>query len=211
MWRSFAVEIILSQKRKNQNIDSVYSSQFFSKLWSVSKIMEWNFLECPSLFFFDVCWFHHFPNIAQPIPSPASGAQREQKQTDLPWDLIQVSTAAHNAFATSFKSHISILAHADKRSETSLVSGATTEQASITTKHYHHNKIKHLIIFQVIDSEVMKSSVHFGISAFQKILLIFLLTSVLTANGVSFIQKGEDGKRTPTLVKSLSYLYLRFR
>ena len=40
-----------------------------------------------------------------------------------------------------FKPHLSILAHADWRSRTSLVSCAATGLASITTKHNHNNKI----------------------------------------------------------------------
>ena len=53
-----------------------------------------------------------------------------------------------------------------------MVSGAATGQASTTTKHKHHNKIKYLIIFQVIGYEVTKSNVHFSMSPFKKILLI---------------------------------------
>ena len=91
-------------------------------------------------FLFDSCWFHLFPDSAQTIPPTAPSAQPEQKQTGLLWDLTQVPIAPHNAFATSLKPQISILAHADWRSGTSLVSGAATGLASITTKHSHNNK-----------------------------------------------------------------------
>ena len=47
----------------------------------------------------------------------------------------------HNTFATSLEPQVSILAHADWRSRTSLESGAATGVASITTKHNHNNKI----------------------------------------------------------------------
>ena len=77
------------------------------------------------------------------------------------------------AFATSLKPQISIHGHADWRSGTSMVSGAVTWLASVTTKHNHNNQRKYLIIFKAIDSEVMKSSVHFSMSSFRKILLIF--------------------------------------
>ena len=144
--------------------------QFLKKksLWIKGK----SILECQSLFSFDCCWFHFFPDSTQPIPSPEPGAQREQLQTGLLWDLIQVPTAPHDAFATSLKPQISILAHADWRLGTALVSGAATGLASITTKHNHHNIIKYLIIFQVIDSEVTKSSVHISVSSLNKILLM---------------------------------------
>ena len=51
--------------------------------------------------------------------------------------------------------------------------GAATKLPSITTKHHYNNKIKYLIIFQDIDSEVTKSTGHFGMSSFKKIHLIF--------------------------------------
>jgi hypothetical protein len=60
-----------------------------------------------------------------------------------------------------FNPHLSILGHADKRSGTPL-EGVVTGLASIITKHNHNNKNKNLIISQVMDSEVTKSSVHFG-------------------------------------------------
>ena len=90
---------------------------------------------------FDGCWFHLFSVNAQPIPAPAPGAQREQLQTSHPWDGIQVPTAPYSTFATSLEPQISILAHADWRSRTSLVLGAATGLASITTKHNHNNRI----------------------------------------------------------------------
>ena len=131
------------------------------------------FLNVNLYFLFDGGWFHFFLDSAQPIPPPVHGAQREQLPTGLPWDLIQVPTAPHDAFATSLKSHISILTYADWRSRTYLISGAATGLTSITTKHNHHNKIEYLNIFQVIDSGITKSSVHFSKSSFQKTLLIF--------------------------------------
>ena len=122
---------------------------------------------CP----FRWCWSHFFPDNAQPIPPPAAGVQREQVQTGLPWDLIQVSTAPHKASATSLKFQISILAHAEKKSETPL-EGAATGLASITTKDDQDNIIKYLIIFQVTDSEIRKSSAYFRGFSVKKILLI---------------------------------------
>ena len=89
------------------------------------------------------------------------------------WDKYQQQAAPHDTFATSLKPQISILAHADKRSGDSLVSGAATGLAVITTKHYNDNEIKYSIILQVVDSGMTKSSVHFSMSAFKKILLIF--------------------------------------
>ena len=124
-------------------------------------------------FLFDSCWFDFFPDSALPIPPAAPSAQREQLQTGLSWDLIQVPTAPHTAFVSSLKPQISILVYADWRSRTSLISGAATGLESITTKHNHHNKIEDLIIFLVMDSEVTKSSVHFSMTSFKKILLIF--------------------------------------
>ena len=56
---------------------------------------------------------------------------------------------------------------------TSLLSVAATGLASITTKHNHTNKIKCLIIFQVIDSKITKLSVHFSMSSFKEIILMF--------------------------------------
>ena len=130
------------------------------------------FMNVDFCFLFDCCWFHFFSDNAQPMPPPAPGAQREQLLTGLSWDLIQVPTARHNAFATLLQPQTSILAHADKRSGTP-PEGATTGLASITTEHSHDNKIEYLIIFRVIDSEVTTSSVHFSMSSFKKILLIF--------------------------------------
>ena len=92
-------------------------------------------------FLFDGCWFHFFTDSAPPITPPAPSAQREQLQTSLPWDFIQVPAAPHNAFAPAIKPQPSILAHVDKRSGISLVSDAATELALITTKHNHNNKI----------------------------------------------------------------------
>ena len=92
-------------------------------------------------FLFDACWFHLLPGSAQPKTSPAPGAQQEQLQTGLPWDWIQIPTAPHSAFVTSLRTQLFILAHADWRSGTSLVSDATTALASITIKHNHNNKI----------------------------------------------------------------------
>ena len=130
------------------------------------------FLNVNLCFLFDGCWFYFFPEGAQPIPPPAPGAQREQLQTGLPRNLTQVSTVRHNAFATSLKSQISILARAAWKLGTPL-EGAATRLASITTKHYYNNKIKYLIIFRVIDSEVTKSGEQFGMCSFKKMLLIF--------------------------------------
>ena len=147
--------------------------QFLKKilLW----IKETTLLSVNLCFLFDCGWFHFLPESAQSIPPPAPGAQREQLQTSLPWDLIQVSTVPQSAFATSLKPQISILAYADNRPGIP-PEGAATVLASGTTKHDHNNIIKYLIILQVIDSEVMKSSVHFSMSSFENILLIFHLT-----------------------------------
>ena len=140
----------------------------------VSKTKNWKgtFLNVNLCFLFDGCWFHLISDSAQPILPPGHGAQREQLQTGLPSDLIHVPTAPDHAFTTSLKPQISILVYADCRSRTSLVSRAATGLASITTKHTTIIKS----IFQVIDSEVTKSSGHFNISSFKKILLIFRLT-----------------------------------
>ena len=131
------------------------------------------FLNAHLYLLFDCGWFHFFPDSEQPIPPLAAGTQREQLQTGLLWDLIQVPTAPQNAFATLLQPQISILAYTDWRLRASLVSGAATGLASIITKHEHNYKIKYLIIFQVIDSEATKSSVHFSMSSFKKILSIF--------------------------------------
>ena len=136
-------------------------------------IKEKTFLSVNLCFLFDCGWFHFFPDSAQPIPPPAPDTPREQLQTGLPRYLIQVSTAPNNAFATPCNLQISILAHADWRSRTSLISDVATGLASITTKHNHNNKIKYVTIFQVMDSEVTKPSVHFSMSSFKRILLIF--------------------------------------
>ena len=112
----------------------------FSKkrlLW----IKEKTFLSVNLCFLFDCGWFHFFPDSAQPIPPPAPDTPREQLQTGLPRDLIQVSTAPHNAFATPCNLQISILAQADWRSRTTLISDAATGLASITTEQHHNNKI----------------------------------------------------------------------
>ena len=151
------------------------SFQILEEEIGVNKKNNWKetFLSVNLCFLFECRWFHFFPDSAQPIPPPAPGAQREQLQTGLPSDLIQVLTAPHHSLAPSLKAQISILAHADRRLGTSLVSGAATELASITIKHNHNNKIKYWISFQVIDSEVTKSSVHFSMSSFKKTLSIF--------------------------------------
>ena len=106
-------------------------------LWITEKIS----LDCQSTSLFDGCWFRFFPDSAQPIPPSAPSAQREQLQTGLPWDLIQVPLTPHDAFTTSLHPQISILAHAYWTSGNSLLSGAATGLASITTNHNHNNKI----------------------------------------------------------------------
>ena len=110
-------------------------------VWTKERTGKKPFLNVSLCFLFDGCWSHFFLDSAQPRPLPAPGAQREQLQTGLPSDLIQVSAATHTAFATSVKPQVSILAHADWSSGTSLVSGAATGLASITTKHNHTYKI----------------------------------------------------------------------
>ena len=88
------------------------------------------------------------------------------------WYKCQQQAAPHNDVATSLQPQIFILEHADKRSGTSLVSGAATGPVSITEKHSQNHKIKYLIIFQVMDSEVPKQNVRFSMSCFKKILSI---------------------------------------
>ena len=93
------------------------------------------------------------------------------------WYKYQQQAAPYNAFITSPKHKISILAYADETSGTPL-EGAATGPASITTKYNCHNKLKYLNIFHVINSEVTKSMAHFSVSAFKKTLLIFHPTCV---------------------------------
>ena len=143
-------------------------------------------------------------------PPPATGAQREQLQTDLPWDLIQA--VPHAAFATSLKPQIPILVHADWSSRLSLVSGATTGLAPITTKRNHHNKFKYLFIFQLINSKVTKSSAHFGMSSFKEILLIFHPTCWIDLHHWNLNSPADEWskyhpKRSSFVIWILNYLY----
>ena len=108
------------------------------------------------------------------------------------WHKCQQQAAPHNAFATSFQPQISILAHTNWRTRTSLVSDSTTGLASITTKHNDHDRIKYLIIFQAIDSEVTKSSVHFSMSSFKKILLILYPTCWIDFHYYNLDSPGDE-------------------
>ena len=132
-----------------------------------------NVLECQSLFSFRwlLISFLFWQCTAENVSSAWCTTRTTADGSSL--RLIRVPTAPHNTFAASLKPHISIHAHADKTSGTSLVSVAAVGLASISTKHHHNDKIKYLTIFVVIDSEVTKPSVQFGMSSFKKILLIF--------------------------------------
>ena len=142
------------------------SFQILEEAIGVNRRRNWKatFLNINLYFRFDNCSFYFFPD--------SGHREWEQLQTGLPWDLIQVPAAPHHTLATSLKPQISILGPADERSGTP-VEGAATGLASITIKHNHHNNIRYLIIFQVIDSELTKYSVHFSMSSSKKILLIF--------------------------------------
>ena len=172
-----------------------------------------NFLECQSLFSFRL-WLISFLSwqCTADTASSAWRTPREQLQTGLPRDLIQVSTAPHNAFATPCNLQISILAHADWRSRTSLISDAATGLASTTTKHNHNNKIKYVTIFQVMDSEATKPSVHFSMSSFKRIILIFHPTCWINLHYWNLNSPDDEWikfhpKRSSLVAWILNYLY----
>ena len=111
----------------------------------LKKILLWikekNFLECQSLFSFR--WLLISFLSSQWTADIASSTWCTTRTT-ADWNssrLIHIPTTSQSAFATSLKPQISIMAHADKRSGTSPVSGAATGLASITNKHHHNNKI----------------------------------------------------------------------
>ena len=123
---------------------------------------------------FDGCWFHFYPNSAQPTPPPEPGAQREQLQTTLPWDLIQVTIASSatqcfHSFTQTPNIHSCACWQMIRNPSWGCSNWTSIDHNQAT----HNNKIEYLIIFQVIDSEVTKSSVHFSMSSFKRILLIF--------------------------------------
>ena len=158
-------------------------------------IKERNSLECQSLFSFwwllisFISWQCTADTTLQRLVHNENSCRLVFLQI---WHKCQQQAAPHNAFATSFQPQISILAHTNWRTRTSLVSDSTTGLASITTKHNDHDRIKYLIIFQAIDSEVTKSSVHFSMSSFKKILLILYPTCWIDFHYYNLDSPGDE-------------------